>query len=234
MMLTVESIPDLKPLDQNSANTLNLDNVRFIDEEDESSRTIPYHARQDSRPFSYGVNSTTMIHETQQKLSSPSLVRKASFDKSNGDTLKKVQTQVYPYETKSVPSFDNYSSSPTSNYATLHYKHSNSGAQKDYADPIDDIFTESALSASNNQIKREFREEYYKDERRRYDPLKRSLTESTIRRSPEKFNSKPSTNISPYSDTDSLSPPGAFRTKSPEFHEKYVDFLSRIQKTFVL
>ncbi|XP_044752814.1 tensin-1 isoform X4 [Coccinella septempunctata] len=224
MMLTVESIPDLKPLDQNpssASHTFNLENVRFIDDEEESSRTIPYHARQDSRPFSYGVNSATMIQETQQKLSSPSLVRKASFDKSNGDTLKKVQTQVYPYDAKPIPSF---SSNPSPNYATLNYKYSNtrvSPPQKEYNDPIDDIFTQSALSASNNQIKREFREEYYKDERRRYDPLKRSLTESTIRRSPEKIYAKTAAISNPYSDTDSLSPPGAFRTKSPEFHENY-------------
>ncbi|XP_045471532.1 tensin isoform X6 [Harmonia axyridis] len=211
MMLTVESIPDLKPLDQNS-DTFNLDNVRFIDDEEETSKTIPYHARQDSRPFSYGVNSATMIHETQQKLSSPSLVRKASFDKSNGDTLKKVQTQVYPYETKQIPSFP--STSPSSNYKY-------GGSQKNGGDAIDDIFTQSALSASNNQIRREIREEYYKDERRRYDPLKRSLTESTIRRSPEKIYAKPAAVTSPYSDTESLSPPGAFRTKSPEFHENY-------------
>ncbi|KAL3283149.1 hypothetical protein HHI36_006302 [Cryptolaemus montrouzieri] len=233
MMLTVESIPDLKPLDQNSSSnsnniSFNLENVRFIDEEDESSRTIPYHARQDSHPFSYGVNSTTMIHETQQKLSSPSLVRKASFDKSNGDTLKKVQTHVYPeYETKPIPNFSTYSSSP-SNYVTLNSKYSNSyitpshtySSQKDYKDPIDDIFTESALSASDKQIKREFHEEYYKDERRRCDPLKRSLTEGTIRRNPGRIYSK-TTVTSNFPNTNSLSPPGDFRTKSPEFHETY-------------
>ncbi|KAJ8915601.1 hypothetical protein NQ315_003381 [Exocentrus adspersus] len=89
-------------------------------------------------------------------------------------------------------------------------------------DPIDDIFTPSALNSQ--PLKRDFREEYYKEEVRRYDPLKRSLTEGTIRRSPEKITSYKTSNsvvTSPYSDTESLSPPGAFRnsTKSPEFHE---------------
>ncbi|XP_066587705.1 tensin-3 isoform X3 [Prorops nasuta] len=44
-------------------------NIDFIDED------IPYHARQTSQPFSYGAT-TDMIK--QQKLSSPSLVRKAT------------------------------------------------------------------------------------------------------------------------------------------------------------
>ncbi|XP_050458287.1 tensin-3 isoform X6 [Cataglyphis hispanica] len=44
-------------------------NIDFIDED------IPYHARQTSQPFSYGATSDMIKH---QKLSSPSLVRKAS------------------------------------------------------------------------------------------------------------------------------------------------------------
>ncbi|XP_033209428.1 tensin-3 isoform X6 [Belonocnema kinseyi] len=44
-------------------------NIDFIDDE------IPYHARQTSQPFSYGATSDMI---KQQKLSSPSLVRKAS------------------------------------------------------------------------------------------------------------------------------------------------------------
>ncbi|XP_031788600.1 tensin-1 isoform X11 [Nasonia vitripennis] len=44
-------------------------NIDFIDED------IPYHARQTSQPFSYGATNEMIKH---QKLSSPSLVRKAS------------------------------------------------------------------------------------------------------------------------------------------------------------
>lgn len=46
-----------------------LGNIDFIDDD------IPYHARQTSQPFSYGATSDMIKH---QKLSSPSLVRKAS------------------------------------------------------------------------------------------------------------------------------------------------------------
>ncbi|XP_049821807.1 tensin-1 isoform X5 [Aethina tumida] len=229
MMLTVQSIPDLKPhQDQSnggpaSDNNFGLDNVQYIDEEED--KNIPYHARQDSRPFSYGVNSN-MINESKG-LSSPSLVRKASINKSSGDTLRKVQTQVYPdFNAKPVPDFSASNQYSPSNYSTLSSKYSSytpvHGTLRK-KDPIDDIFTSSALSAQ--PIKREFREEYYKDETRRYDPLKRSLTDSTLRRSPEKITYKSSNSAvtSPYSDSESLSPPGAFRnsTKSPEFHESF-------------
>ncbi|XP_018561064.1 tensin isoform X3 [Anoplophora glabripennis] len=224
MMLTVQSIPDLKPHQESAADgDFGLENVRYIDEEED--KNIPYHARQSSQPFSYGVN-TTMITDSKG-LSSPSLVRKASVNKSSGDTLRKVQTQVYPDFSSSKP-VPNFSNSPVSNYNTLNkYSGYNSPPPTTLRknDPIDDIFTTSALSAQ--PIKRDFREEYYKDEIRRYDPLKRSLTEGTIRRSPEKItaNYKTSNSVvtSPYSDSESLSPPGAFRnsTKSPEFHETY-------------
>lgn len=210
MMLTVQSIPDLKPQRQGPSDSF--DNVRYIDEEED--KNIPYHARQDSRPFSYGVNST-MITESKG-LSSPSLVRKASFNKSSGDTLKKVQTQVYPDFGAKPPDFSN-NYDPTYNASSKFNTYSSSLPSNTYdrrnKDPIDDIFTQSALNAQ--PIRREFTEAYYKDERKRYDPLKRSNTENTLRRSPEKICT------SPYSDSESLSPPGAFRnsTKSPEFHE---------------
>ncbi|GJQ86468.1 putative phosphotyrosine-binding protein [Trypoxylus dichotomus] len=200
MMLTVQSMPDPKPNSQSiSASTaLNIDNVRYIDEEED--KNIPYHARQDSRPFTYGVNST-MIEESK-KLSSPSLVRKASFNKSTGDTLKKVQTQV-------MPDF-----SPKANYtwttSNYHTKYNTSKYEK--KDPIDDIFTTEALNAPDTQSWR-YREV------KRYDPMKRSFTEDTLRRSPEKSNYK---NVaSAYSDSESISPPRAFRTKSPEYPEIY-------------
>ncbi|KAG5891525.1 hypothetical protein JTB14_012585 [Gonioctena quinquepunctata] len=188
MMLTVQSIPDLKP--HEDAN-FDLDNVRYIDEEED--KTIPYHARQTSQPFSYGIKAD-MIAEPSKGLSSPSLVRKASVNRSTGDTLRKVQAQVYP-----------------------DFSSKQNGHKRD---PIDDIFTPSAL----NGHRREFREEYFRDEVKRYDPLKRSYTEGTIRRSPEKNHKTTSSAVtSPYSDSESLSPPGAFRnsTKSPEFHESY-------------
>lgn len=247
MMLTVQSIPDLQrsPVQDNSAN--HQDIVRYIDDVEED-KAIPYHARLDSRPFSYGVNAA-MIAETKG-LSSPSLVRKASFNKSSGDTLKKVQTQVYPdFSSKEYSKTYN-----NNNYKDLyngHHKTTTLGrdgyGNKEYhreyhtinrdakdmihrngKDPIDDLFTPSALRANGGDYatRREFREEYYKDEVKRYEPLKRSLTESTIkRRSPERieyYKSSASALTSPYSESESLSPPGAFRntTKSPEFHER--------------
>lgn len=199
MMLTVQSMPDPKPSQQSisTSTALNIDNVKYIDEEDE--KNIPYHARQDSRPFTYGVNST-MIEESK-KLSSPSLVRKASFNKSTGDTLKKVQTQVMPdFWPKS-----NYTG--TSNYHTTS-KYKTSKYEK--KDPIDDIFTPEALNAPDS-------ESWRYQETKRYDPMKRSYTESTLRRSPDKSNYK--NVISAYSDSESISPPRAFRTKSPEYPE---------------
>lgn len=55
----------------------------------------------------------------------------------------------------------------------------------------------------------------------RYDPLKRSQTEMALRRSPEKIVTYKSSSSF---DSESLSPPGAFRTKSPEFQETWVEF----------
>lgn len=207
MMLTVQSIPDLKPQQRPAADdAFGLENVRYIDEEEE--KNIPYHARQDSRPFSYGVNSN-MIGDTKG-LSSPSLVRKASFNKSNGDTLSKVQV----YSGSKSPDFSNHYD-PTYNASSNFNNYSNNNNYVSRKDPIDDIFTQSALNA-NHPIRRDFTEAYYKDETKRYDPLKRSQTEMTLRRSPEKIVTYKSSSSF---DSESLSPPGAFRTKSPEFHE---------------
>lgn len=134
----------------------------------------------------------------QKGLASPSLVRKASFNKSSGDTLKKVQTGVY---------------NPDPIYKEKH-------------DPIEDIFTRSANEAyrrDNGLYQRSYKEDIFKDEYRRYEPLKRSYTEGTLRRSPEKISYKSSTVVtSPYSDSESLSPPSGYRNspRSPEFHEK--------------
>lgn len=192
-------MPDPKPTHQSvsASAPLNIDNVRYID--DEEDKNIPYHARQDSRPFTYGVNST-MIEESK-KLSSPSLVRKASFNKSTGDTLKKVQTQVMPdFSSKSNYKWSN-------NYHTTS-RHTTSKYEK--KDPIDDIFTTEALNAADS-------DHWQNREIKRYDPMKRSFTEGTLRRSPEKSSYK--SVVSAYSDSESISPPRAFRTKSPEYPE---------------
>uniref|UniRef100_A0A1Y1NBS7 SH2 domain-containing protein n=3 Tax=Photinus pyralis TaxID=7054 RepID=A0A1Y1NBS7_PHOPY len=217
MMLTVQSIPDVKPRQSPSVTngtTFNLDHVKYIDEEED--KNIPYHARHDSRPFSYGVNSS-MINEGKG-LSSPSLVRKASFNKSSGDTLKKVQTQVFPDSNfSSYPSgYPTYNTSKYGTYSTSYNK----------KDPIDDIFTVSALNSNRQPYRREYREEYYKDEVKKYEPMKRSLTDGSLRRTPEKvheYKTSSSLVTSPYSDGENLSPPGAFRSspRSPEFHETY-------------
>lgn len=222
MMLTVQSIPDVKPRHSPSANdiTFNIDNVRYIDEEED--KNIPYHARQDSRPFSYGVNSN-MISESKG-LSSPSLVRKASFNKSSGDTLKKVQTQVYPdnYSSKSSTYSSNYSSNYNNNNSSKYGTYSSTTSTLKN-DPIDDIFTESALSANRQPYRRELKEEFYKDEIKRHDPLKRSFTDGSLRNPPKVIEYKTSNSLvtSPYSNIETLSRSGDFRnsTRSPEFSE---------------
>lgn len=218
MMLTVQSIPDLKPHQEVDDANFGLDNVRYIDEEED--KNIPYHARQTSQPFSYGINAN-MIGESKG-LSSPSLVRKASVNKSSGGTLNKVQTQVFPEFSSPKSVVPDFSSSykPNGSIYNRSYSNSHSTSPIPKKDPIDDLFTQSALNAQ--PIKREFREEYYREDVKRYDPLKRSFTEGTIRRLPEKtYKYSNSVVTSPFSDSESLSPPGAFRnsTKSPEFHE---------------
>lgn len=81
--------------------------------------------------------------------------------------LFQVQTGVYP-SSKPVPNFQN-DSTYNSHYSTLgKYSYSpvpQRKASSNEADSIDAIFTQSALNAQ--PIKREFREEYYKDERKR-------------------------------------------------------------------
>ncbi|XP_072159141.1 tensin-3 isoform X1 [Bemisia tabaci] len=99
MLLTVENIPDLPdlaPLPPPPAANANSrtperpvsaspesapdreSGIRFIDDD------IPYHARQDSQPFTYGAVPNEAMLRTQiaTGLSSPSLVRKASFKDS--------------------------------------------------------------------------------------------------------------------------------------------------------
>uniref|UniRef100_A0A6P7EYM4 Tensin n=1 Tax=Diabrotica virgifera virgifera TaxID=50390 RepID=A0A6P7EYM4_DIAVI len=222
MMLTVQSIPDLKPSPTSSINVREEDNFRFIDDEDE--RGIPYHARQTSQPFSYGINAN-MISESK-RLASPSLVRKASGKGSiNNDGI---YTMGSDSTYKSSPSSDGTYKSSISSDGTLRKVQAqvypefgtkvNSYSNRNH---LDDIYN---TSQSLQPIKRDFREEYYREDVRRYDPLKRSLTEGTIRRSPEKIYKQSQSLVnSPYSDSESLSPPGAFRnnTKSPEFHETY-------------
>lgn len=68
---------------------------------------IPYHARKDSQPFTYGnisaSSDSSMIRTPHSGLSSPSMVRKASFrsDSSNASTLtnlKKTPTHDIDFE----------------------------------------------------------------------------------------------------------------------------------------
>ncbi|XP_060527899.1 tensin-1-like isoform X7 [Cylas formicarius] len=206
MMLTVQSIPDLKPTE--SRHGYDRDNARYEHRDNYKERyedpdSIPYHAREDSTPFSYGINAD-MIGESR-KLSSPSLVRKASVNKSSGDVLAKVQTQVYA-SPKPVPNFENdpdpiknahYSSLDRRTYSPALLRKS---SPRD-TDSIDDIFTQSALNA--RPIKREERYEYYKDERKRYnDPLKRSHTDDALS-NPDRLIYKSNFIESPYSDSES-------------------------------
>ncbi|XP_057652051.1 tensin-1 isoform X30 [Diorhabda carinulata] len=219
MMLTVQSIPDLKT-SPSLTNNGREDEFRFIDDEDEKS--IPYHARQSSQPFSYGINAN-MISESK-RLASPSLVRKVS-GKGNENIYKSSPGSEITY--KSSPGSDSIYKSSMSNDGTLRkvqaQVYPEFGTKINNYPKSDNIFhTNSTLQP----IKSDFREEYYREDVRRYDPLKRSLTEGTIRRSPEKiYKHSQSVVTSPYSDTESLSPPGAFRnnTKSPEFHETYTN-----------
>lgn len=76
MLLTVENIPDLPSVDSRPPRAADLD--------------IPYHARQDSRPFTYGSVPSGDMLRSQSGLSSPSLVRKAS---TNGTTSNNTTPQ---------------------------------------------------------------------------------------------------------------------------------------------
>ncbi|KAG8311639.1 hypothetical protein J6590_038664 [Homalodisca vitripennis] len=80
MLLTVENIPDLPAATAQTPAAAPVDcrPSRTADHD------IPYHARQDSRPFTYGSVPTGEMLRAQAGLSSPSLVRKASF---KGDSV---------------------------------------------------------------------------------------------------------------------------------------------------
>lgn len=100
MLLTVENIPDLK-LDLGSPHSVQCDRAQSsVDTRpsrgSDPDQDIPYHARQDSRPFTYGSVPTgdTMLR-AQAGLSSPSLVRKASF-KSDSSAHAPVNGTVSP------------------------------------------------------------------------------------------------------------------------------------------
>lgn len=91
MLLTVESIPDPPAVENRTVRSAELDSSRTTRGADHD---IPYHARQDSRPFTYGSVPTPSpsgdMLRAQSGLSSPSLVRKASFK----DTPVHVHTHV--------------------------------------------------------------------------------------------------------------------------------------------
>ncbi|XP_018376697.1 PREDICTED: tensin-3 isoform X4 [Trachymyrmex cornetzi] len=82
-------------------------NIDFIDED------IPYHARQTSQPFSYGATTDMIKH---QKLSSPSLVRKASvrgiapvvdFEDILGENSRRPMSPLSPNTPDPPPEFAN-------------------------------------------------------------------------------------------------------------------------------
>ncbi|XP_060823862.1 tensin-1 isoform X9 [Bombus pascuorum] len=82
-------------------------NIDYIDED------IPYHARQTSQPFSYGATSDMIKH---QKLSSPSLVRKASvrgtapvvdFEDILGENSRRPLSPLSPNTPDPPPEFAN-------------------------------------------------------------------------------------------------------------------------------
>ncbi|XP_076229956.1 focal adhesion protein tensin isoform X9 [Nomia melanderi] len=82
-------------------------NIDYIDED------IPYHARQTSQPFSYGATTDMIKH---QKLSSPSLVRKASvrgaapvvdFEDILGENSRRPITPLSPNTPDPPPEFAN-------------------------------------------------------------------------------------------------------------------------------
>lgn len=96
-------------------------------------------------------------------------MRKASFNRSSGDTLRKVQTQVGPdFGGTKLPDFSsNYD--PTYNASSRFNAYSPTVVSSTYErrkDPIADIFTDRALNA-NKPVTREFTEAFYKDERKR-------------------------------------------------------------------
>lgn len=90
MLMTVENIPDLKsnisngypdlaPTTSGYSNLAASDPpIHYIDEERPEQKDIPYHARSDSQPFSYG----SVPQDAMSGLSSPTLVRRASFSKT--------------------------------------------------------------------------------------------------------------------------------------------------------
>ncbi|XP_078033471.1 focal adhesion protein tensin isoform X6 [Augochlora pura] len=82
-------------------------NIDYIDED------IPYHARQTSQPFSYGATTDMIKH---QKLSSPSLVRKASvrgaapvvdFEEILGENSRRPISPLSPNTPDPPPEFAN-------------------------------------------------------------------------------------------------------------------------------
>uniref|UniRef100_A0A8D8PVV8 Tensin n=1 Tax=Cacopsylla melanoneura TaxID=428564 RepID=A0A8D8PVV8_9HEMI len=116
MLLTVENIPDLKSsyATENVSSGETPTPMQYIDEVDHQTaapvgtvqKDIPYHARSDSQPFSYG----SVPNDAMSGLSSPSLVRKASFSKSptpsprpNGVLVNGYSKPNSPLRTKEPP-----------------------------------------------------------------------------------------------------------------------------------
>ncbi|CAG9837482.1 unnamed protein product [Diabrotica balteata] len=206
MMLTVQSIPDLKPSPTSSINVREEDNFRFIDDEEERGHHPP------------NANTTTSSG-SPPLTAQPSPLTPEDQHRELDELLSDMMLTV-----QSIPDLK---PSPTS---SINVREEDNfrfiDDEEERGIPYHARQTSQPFSQSLQPIKRDFREEYYREDVRRYDPLKRSLTEGTIRRSPEKIYKQSQSLVnSPYSDSESLSPPGAFRnnTKSPEFHETYAN-----------
>lgn len=117
--------PDRNSHDTNSSSSNKINqsfspsgNIDFIDED------IPYHARQTSQPFSYGATSDMIKH---QKLSSPSLVRKATMrattnpvvdiDDILADNSRRPISPLSPHTPDPPPEFANGSAKLNSDHA---------------------------------------------------------------------------------------------------------------------
>ena len=113
-----------------------LDDLNFIDDT-ETDDNIPYHARQDSRPFTYGAiptspqqtTPTTSMLQMHPGLASPSLVRKASFRTGTPGTPKSspvsstttlrqspLITSAHPSPPEEFVDGDSTTTSPTRDY----------------------------------------------------------------------------------------------------------------------
>lgn len=97
MLMTVENIPDLAPSTSGYRESAPASEppMQYIDEERPEQKDIPYHARSDSQPFSYG----SVPQDAMSGLSSPSLVRRASFSKTPAPSPQRANGVMNGYST---------------------------------------------------------------------------------------------------------------------------------------